>query len=318
MTLLLRRRPLLVALAGCAMLSAARAQPRVFDETWHDASRARDLPVRVRLPALPNWPLVLYSHGLGGNRQGGDVWGDAWAAAGVAVVHVQHAGSDSAVWRQGAGALRQAGNAEQLAARVADLRFVLDEVLRRHAAGIEPWRGLQPEAIGMAGHSFGAHTAQALAGQRYPAATRWSEPRIRAFAAFSPSSGRGQITVAESFGAVTRPFLALTGSLDGDPFGSYSDGGPRALVYDGLPAGQRALLWLEGADHMSFGGNRDTVAAAAMRRQPVATRQEAAHQAIVAQLTSLWWRAHLMADRDAMAQFRQRPGVKAPDHLLFD
>ena len=34
-------------------------------------------------------PVVLFSHGLGGTRDGGAVWGEAWAAADFVVVHLQ-------------------------------------------------------------------------------------------------------------------------------------------------------------------------------------------------------------------------------------
>lgn len=314
---MLNRRRLLV-LAGAALLPTARADVRVVDQTWHDPDRSRDVPVRMRLPVEGRWPLVLYSHGLGGNREGGDVWGDAWAAAGIGVVHLQHPGSDGTVWRQGAAALRQAASAEQLAARVADLRFAIDEVLRRQSAGEARWLGLRADTIGMGGHSFGAHTAQALAGQRFSVPTAWAEPRIRAFIALSPSTGRGRLTVAESFGAVARPFFALTGSHDGDSFGAFAGGAPRASVYDGLPQGRRALLWLDGADHVSFGGNRDPRAAALLRKEAIAGQHEGAHQAIVARLTTLWWRAHLTGDAPALEQFRQRPGIVSPDRLYFD
>ena len=54
--------------------------------------------MRLRWPdesrfAVP-WPVVIFSHGLGGKREGGTVWGEAWAAAGFVVVHMQHIGSD--------------------------------------------------------------------------------------------------------------------------------------------------------------------------------------------------------------------------------
>lgn len=308
----------LLTLASAGLLPPARAAGRVSDDVWRDARRGRDVRVRIRLPSADSFAVVLYSHGLGGNREGGDLWGDAWTAAGVAVVHLQHTGSDSALWRQGGGALRQAASAEQLAARVEDVRFAFDELLRRHAAGESHWRGLRSDAIGMAGHSFGAHTAQALAGQRFPLATSWTESRIRAFIALSPSPGRGGFSVAESFGAITRPFFVLTGSLDADPFGAYADGSPRATVYDGLPPGQRARLWLDGADHMTFGGNSDPRGAALLRRHAAAAQHEATHQAIVARLSTLWWLARLTGDRSALEQFRQRPGVNAPDRLDID
>lgn len=93
---------------------------------------------------------MLYSHGLGGSRDGGAAWGQAWADAGIAVLHLQHPGSDSDTLRNGLAALRAAASAEQLLARVRDVRFVLDEVERQAAAGVEPWRSLRLDALGLA------------------------------------------------------------------------------------------------------------------------------------------------------------------------
>ena len=77
-----------------------------IDEVWQDNQRQRGIPVRIRWPsdALPKpaggWPVVLFSHGLGGTRAGGEVWGQAWAAAGFVVVRLQHPGSDLDAVRQ--------------------------------------------------------------------------------------------------------------------------------------------------------------------------------------------------------------------------
>ena len=323
----IHRRPLLQAAAAAALAALAaplvRAQPApngpLQDGGWQDASRGRTVPWRLRLPAGPApWPWVIYSHGLGGSRDGGAVWGQAWADAGVAVLHLQHPGSDSNTLRAGLGALRAAASAEQLMARVLDVRFVLDEVTRLAAAGATPWAGLTPDAVGLAGHSFGAHTTQALAGQRYGVASDWAEPRLKAFIALSPSSPRaGGPGLQEAFGGIRRPLLAVSGSLDGDPFGSYERGDLRAAVYDGLPPGQRALLWLQGADHLSFAGGagRCSPASGPFRRHGTAAQQEPAHQALVARITTLWWRARLQGDTQALAALRAPLGLGEGDRF---
>ena len=304
---LLARRRILIASALAAGLPARAAPsslPAPQDGAWLDAARQRSLPWRLRLPEGKGpWPLIVYSHGLGGSRDGGTRWGRAWAEAGLAVLHLQHPGSDLDTLRGGLGALRAAGNAQQLLARVADVRFVLDEIARRAVLDEGPWASLRADALGMAGHSFGAHTTQALAGQRYRVPGDLSDPRLRAFIALSPASPPGA-SVQAAFGAIRRPFLAVTGSLDGDPFGSYSSGGPRAAVYEGLPPGQRALLWLDGADHSSFGGGVPEALVGRVgrvgRTRPASARErEAAHGALVAHVTTLWWRAHLCDDASA-------------------
>ena len=313
MTHALGRRQML-ALLATTWAAAARSTPQ--DDAWHDAAHGRDLPWRLRLPTTPGpWPLLLHSHGLGGSREGGDVWGQAWAAAGFAVVHLQHPGSDTAALRNSLAGLRAAVQPEQLVARTRDVAFMLDEIARRGQAGQGPWRDMRLDAIGLSGHSYGAQTVQAVAGQRFPVSVDLRDPRVKTFIAFSPSSTRVKLSLRQQFGAVARPFLVVTGSADGDPFGSFADGAPRAAVYEGLPPGQRALLWLDGADHMSFAGNgaQRINGRGWFRRDARAWELEPAHHALLARITTLWWRAHLLDDGAARAALVQPDGLGADD-----
>lgn len=309
----LTRRSLLVA----AGLAALPAQASVQDFHWTDASRNRTLPLRVRWPDGPGpWPLVLFSHGLGGSRDGGEAWGQAWCEAGCVVLHLQHPGSDTSVWLQGRALLRAAASPAQLLNRVADVHFVLDEVQRRHAAGDGDWRRVRLEAIGVSGHSFGAQTVAALAGRRYPVEVPGLvDARPRAFIAFSPSVGQGPLTPEQQYGGVLRPFMVLTGSLDGDPFGSYATGEPRWQVYDALPPGAKAGLWLDGADHMSFGGQARALREAGPlgARDARAVAGEPSHRALIASLTTWWWRSWLIDDAQARAALRAPPGLGPDD-----
>jgi predicted dienelactone hydrolase len=311
----------LIGAMGASLLprAAATQGPTRSDDTWLDARRARALPLRLRWPAgdAPCAAMV-YSHGLGGSRDGGDVWGRAWAATGFLVLHLQHPGSDTEALRGGVAALRAAASAEQLAVRVADVIFVLDEIERRAQRGDPPWSRVRADAIGAAGHSFGARTVQALAGQRFTGvpAARLAEPRLKAFVALSPSMGRDPALPEHGFGGVARPFLCVTGSLDGDPLGGERSGDHRRRVYDGLPAGRRALLWLDGADHMTFAGNAEQRLRARfgpLKREGVAIEREAVHHAIVARTTTAWWRAQLLGE-----PLRAPEGLGAADHWRME
>ena len=289
------------------------------DDSWRDARRGRDIPLRIRWPdGSAPCALVIHSHGLGGSREGGDVWGEAWRRAGFAVVHAQHPGSDSEVVRKGLSALRSAASGEQLRERVADVKFLLDEIERRARAGEPGWARVRLDALGMSGHSFGAHTVQALAGQRFAVAAEGIvDPRFKAFIAFSPSPGQ----VPNAFAGVTRPFLAATGSLDDDPLRKTMTAEDRASVFEALPPGRRALLWLAGADHTTFGGNGQ---ARARRRFGPGSRErgvvelEPQHQALVSAVTTLWWRAHLLGDATALAALRQPAGLGEGDRWRHD
>lgn len=315
----MRRRTLLNATTAALLpLQAARAAP--LDLQWNDATRDRALPLRLRL-RLPEGssacPLVLFSHGLGGSVDAGTQWAEAWAAAGIATLHLQHPGSDREVLREGGLAgLKAAAQGAQLQARVQDLRFVLDELQRRAAE----WPRLRLDRIGLAGHSFGAHTTLAVAGQRWRGVAPLEDPRPRAFAAFSPSPGPAQGADPQAFGAIRRPLLCLSGSLDGDPLagGEHAErrerGDWRRAVYDGLPVGDKAELWLDGADHMSFGGH-ETGRRLAQRRRPAPAREQAArHRALIEAVSSDWWRAQLLDDAAARRRLSTAPaGLQGRD-----
>ena len=324
----LNRRHALALALGLASSSPLLAQALdVVDETWHDAGRRRDVPVRLRWPSIAasaspaGLPVVLFSHGLGGTRDAGEVWGEAWAAAGFVVLHLQHAGSDLDAARRVASsfsdsaALRGLGTAQQLIARLQDVVFALDEMARRRQgarAGIDQrWALVRTDAVGLGGHSFGAHTALGVGGQSYPGYPGMNEPRIAALAAFSPTLpvlGNAQ----QAFAAITRPVLCLTGTLDGDVLGNGASPDRRAGVFAALPAGNKAQLILKDADHMTFGGQTGR-AAGILPRAAVTQSLQAGQHALVARITTDWWRSHLLGDAAARARLLNPSGLNSQD-----
>lgn len=317
-----------LALPGRAHPAGPPADETWADETWADPARpGRVLPVRLRWPAGPGrCAAVIHSHGLGGNRAGGSAWGDAWQAAGFLVIHLQHPGSDTDTLRaSGLGGLRHAAGPQAYLQRVRDGRFVLDELLRRQAAG-GPWARLQPDAIGFSGHSFGARLTQVLAGERPPRAPgaaleRLAEPRLRAFIAFSPGfnarDGLDEVSLRRRFGAIDRPFLCVTGSRDDAMIVGDASHAARRAVYRGLPEGRKAELVLDGADHMTFGGGSGVPerpgGVRLMRRAPGAAALEAQHQRVIAAITTDWWRWTLQADGAARERLARPSGLARGD-----
>ena len=323
----MNRRDFLSMLAwSAAMPALVRADDEGgwADQAWHDTARGRDLPVRVRLPSGERpCGVVVFSHGLGGNRGGGAVWAQAWQAAGLAVVNLQHPGSDSDIWRGGMATLQRAAGLDQYLARIADAHFAIDELTRLQRS--EPaWRRLRPDAIGFCGHSFGARLTQVIAGElpsrarMVEAARQLRDSRPRAFIAFSPGfsarEGMTDADVAARFGAIERPFLCVTGTRDDAMIVGDADNATRRAVYRGLPAGHKAELVLAGADHMSFAGqavpiNRNAL----LRREPEAARLEPGHRRIVAKVTGDWWRWQLLGDEAARVRLDAPAGLSADD-----
>ena len=323
------RRQCLAALLGGALpglglpaLAQSPASPApVMDETWTDTTRQRAMPVRVRWPdparfAGP-WPVVIFSHGLGGTRDGGSVWGEAWAAAGFVVVHLQHPGSDLAAVRSVTNTftdqrtLRSLAGPQQLLARLRDVGFALDEIGRRHAAGQGQWRQVRPTRAGMAGHSFGAHTTMGMAGQRYGGFDGINEPRLASFIAFSPTVP-AMGSAERAFERLSRPLLSITGTRDSDVVGVGATPERRMAVFAALPPGNKAHLVLQDADHMTFGGQSGR-AAEIVPREAITRELQPAHHARVAAITTDWWRATLQDDAAAWARLVQPAGLAPGD-----
>ena len=322
-----QRRPFL-ALAGlplAALLAPRHAlaqEPGIQDESWTDSARRRAIPVRLRWPVASSaqansMSMVLFTHGLGGSRDGGAVWGEAWANAGFVVLHLQHPGSDIEAMRStgsrftNPAALRRLGSAQQLMTRLQDVGFVLDEIGRRSAAGQGRWAGVRAQEIGLCGHSFGAYTALGMAGQRYPGFSGVSEPRLAAFIALSPSPPANADAVA-AFARITRPVLCITGSRDSDVAGTGATPHQRVSIFDALPASKKSQLVLEDADHLTFAGQTGR-SAEIIDRQAVTRRLQPQHQSVVASITTDWWRTHLLRDAQARNRLTQPPELAAGD-----
>ncbi|MGL5001729.1 MAG: alpha/beta hydrolase family protein, partial [Casimicrobium sp.] len=201
--------------------------------------------------------------------EGGKAWGEYWATNGYLVVHLQHPGTDDAIWKgdeseRPKDRLQRALQPEQLVGRTDDVRFVIAEIERAQAANANSWMvRADLTRIAMTGHSYGAHTTTALAGQRYSGPVKTlNDSRIKAFIAFSPNATGMPRTYVERYGSITAPFLSITGTRDGDPLAKdpYSKNAAekRTKVFEHQPPGDAFLFVLKGADHMVFNGNKAT------------------------------------------------------------
>jgi predicted dienelactone hydrolase len=272
------------------------------DETWHDTARKRDLPVRIYLPASTKAvPMVIFSHGLGGSRTNNEFLGEHLAKRGYVALFLQHPGSDESVWRGAPlgdrmNRMNKAASGQNLQLRVGDVKFAIDEALRAPTL-----RGrIDAKAIGMSGHSFGAMTTQCVTGMSFPGiGTQWTDPRIVAGVAYSPSPGKAT-TQERAFGGVTQPWLLMTGTKDGSPIGNTKPE-DRIKVYPALPAGDKYECVLWEAEHSAFTGGR--------LRGERGAKNPNHHRAMLA-LTTAFWDAYLRHDAQALAWLKG-PGAKS-------
>ncbi len=265
-----------------------------------DPERDRVIPLRIVLPQAEGpAAVILFSHGLGGSRFNNDYLARHWTARGYAVVFLQHPGSDEAIWRnvplwRRMAVMRSAANAGNFLARALDVSAVLDQ--------LEQWNGdlasafherLDLSRIGMSGHSFGAVTTQAVAGQSFGRRERqpFTDERIIAALMFSPSSPRDGTDPAVAFGEVSVPWMLMTGTHDTAPIGG-ADVASRLKVFPALPEGRKYELVLDGAEHSAF----------SERPLPGDRRpRNPAHQRAILALSTAFWDACLNGDGAAAA-----------------
>jgi predicted dienelactone hydrolase len=272
------------------------SRSEVRDLTVHDASRNRDIPVRIYLPANEKpVPIVLFSHGLGGSRAGSKFLGEHWAARGYIAVFVQHPGSDEGAWKDAApkdrmAAMRTAASLENFLLRVRDVRAVLDELEVWNKNGLLAGR-MDLTKIGMSGHSFGAVTTEAVSGETLPlSGTQLTDPRIRAAVILSPSVPVST-TAEQAFGAVKIPWLLMTGTKDTAPIGP-ADMKSRLAVYPALHGAPKYQVVLNNAEHSAF-----TDRALPGDREP----RNPNHRRAILALSTAFWDAYLRGDKDALA-----------------
>ncbi|HEU5249612.1 MAG TPA: hypothetical protein VFW15_06455 [Thermoanaerobaculia bacterium] len=220
----------------------------------HDHWRAKDLRVTVSFPGTGGpFPVIVFSHGAGGNGSYPYPLTRFWTSHGYVCLHPTHADSVSL----GGAVSFTAPAAWENRAR--DLSFVIDS-LDELAAKVPGLAGkMDSRRIGVAGYSYGGHSAQLLGGATLEAAgggepRSLADPRPRAFLLLSgPGAGARELT-ERSWKSWTRPMMAVTGSLD-------LVEGERSPIWHlepffRSPAGDKYALDLEGASHRSFTGRQ--------------------------------------------------------------
>jgi len=309
---------------------------------WHDDQRDRAVPVKIYYPGLEQpttgpgpaaesaaqtgapatrpqvpapqaFPVIIFSHGLGGSREGYAYLGRHWASHGYITVHVQHVGSDESVWKghtcRSARMRQAAADPQNALNRPADIHFVLDRLERlQHEEG--PLAGrLDLARIGIAGHSFGAFTTLAIAGQafvtptgRLATAEDW---RVKAAIAMSPNVPRRRDRLDDIYANIRIPILHMTGTRDDSPV-SETRAAERRVAFDHIRNADQYLVIFENGDHMVYTGRK--------RLRGEETHRDARFLDLIRMSTTAFWDAYLKKDPAAQAwlaegHFEKRMGA---------
>lgn len=264
--------------------------------TWHDAARDRDVPVKIYYPAKGKgpFPVIIFSHGLGGNREAYEYLGRYWAGCGYVSVHLQHLGSDDAVWRNAGGLVEAAEAFKKSVAdvsnainRAKDVSFAIDQLTKLNKEGDFVLRGkLDLSEIGMSGHSFGGWTTTAIAGENFGAdKPSLGDPRVKA--AVAMSAPVPELSYREhAFDKVTMPVFYMTGTQDNSPIGE-TTAAERRIPFDETSHAETCLVIFKDADHMVFSGHLI----------PRAT--DADYQALICAGSVAFWDAYLRGNGGA-------------------
>jgi dienelactone hydrolase len=235
----------------------------VQDELWFDSQRQREVPVRIYKPQLQSndrLPLIIVSHGLGGSRMGYSYLGRHFAANGYIAVHLQHEGSDRSIWSANpfkmlnnlAGATQESHAID----RARDVSFAIDQLLSS-----PQWQSrIDPQRIGMAGHSYGANTALLVSGAqvaREQGALVLRDSRVRAATIISAPPFHGEGEMRSILGKINVPTLHVTGTLDDIRVPGYrSNIDDRIAVFEATSAlvsgTPKHLIVFTGATHSIF------------------------------------------------------------------
>lgn len=275
-----------------------------------DSKRGRTIPYKLYYPsgegAPAKVPVIIWSHGYGGNRDGAGFISRYVASHGYIIIHLTHTGSDSSLWEGKPGhpwdvlkknPITRAMTVE----RFNDVPAVLDLLPQWAADNPDAGAMMDLNTMGMSGHSFGAMTTQAMAGQKFPGGpdddhgvlTDYKEPRFKAAIAYSPVPIRklhGEAPEKHLYGPISIPIFYMTGTKDDSPLEGFTYD-RRTVIYDYTGETEKYLLVTDNGDHMVYNGTRGKLEANPLREK---------HEEILKILSLAFWDAYLKGDREAL------------------
>lgn len=261
-----------IALSGLLVFTSAKivqaqaASIATKDFVMTDKTRNKQLPVKITYPTFNSktkYPVIVFSHGALGSKDNYQPLVKYWTAHGYVCIQPTHSDSmtlkSPAERREILMGFMQKKSVDSLdifqdwQSRPADVSFLLDQlpVMGKYVPELKDKIDLSK--IGMAGHSFGAHTSQLLAGTKIGGTDKFTDKRPKAFLLMSPQGREQGFTASgsnlqdNSWSGFTRPMLLVTGTNDTGRNGK--DYTWRVEPYKYAPCGSKHLLVLEGADH---------------------------------------------------------------------
>jgi predicted dienelactone hydrolase len=226
----------------------------------------------------------VFSHGIAGSRQGYSYLGRHWASKGYACLHVQHVGSDRALWSGNpfgfVSRLQAAAQEREAIDRVKDLSFALDRILDANMPELEVNAINAPidrTRIIAAGHSYGANTTLLAVGARIARGGQWldfRDPRFTAAVVMSAPPFYGEGDPVSILSRVAVPTLHVTATEDVIRIpGYYSGASDRIELFDAVADRRKLLVVFEGGSHSIFTDRAGTGGSVLNRKVKAATKE---------------------------------------------
>lgn len=263
----------------------------------------RVVPFKIYHPVdhgLDKLPIIFWSHGFGGNRDGASFLSRYLASHGYILFHLTHHGSDSSLWEGKEGhpwdILRNIKIPKSAGIdRMLDVPFALDQLKGWAAENPEIGDLMDFSNIGISGHSFGALTTQVMAGQLFidgqDKLKSYKEDRFKAGILYSPvpSLYVADQDPVELYNPIGIPLLHMTGTDDESPIEGFGYE-HRLVIYDHTINANKYLLVKKDGDHMVYNGTRGKLDANPNRER---------HEELIKMGALGFWDAYLKNNQNA-------------------
>ncbi|MDR1923677.1 MAG: hypothetical protein LBQ66_04815 [Planctomycetaceae bacterium] len=282
---------------------------------WRDTKRHRDIPVKIFFPlqseqsktpkhtgeqsdsshSKDTFPVILFSHGLGGTYDRCSYLSTVWSSLGFVVVSVQHPGSDEHIWRGKLRVVKELRDSYEqnwnCRTRAEDLRFVLDVLVRLNDAG--KLGRIRPDLsnVGVSGYDIGSLGPLLLAGQMPPDRGRsLRDSRVQAVVAMSPPVRNPGLNNARVYADIRIPALFITGTRDDGIIG-ITKAHQRRIPFDYMTNGDKFLMTFLNGDHQVYAGPLFSVSRL--------FRDDNIYQQTITKISSYFWLAYLKDNEKA-------------------